>query len=111
MFKNCVFYFMLCAITIIAGIDTFWTVETQEQILQNEKNPISKLLIQNHGVGMFLGIKLVLTTLVVSLLQLQYYRLKKKRWMLWTVTCGLLLFQIVLLLMLMSWPPFGHSWS
>ena len=56
MLKNCVFYLMLCAITIIAGIDTFWTVETQEQILQNEKNPISKLLIQNHGVGMFLGV-------------------------------------------------------
>ena len=111
MFKNCVFYFMLCAITIIAGIDTFWTVETQEQILQNEKNPISKLLIQNHGVGMFFGTKLVLTTLVVSALQFQYYGLKKKRWMLWTVTFGLLLFQIVLLLMLMSWPPFGHSWS
>ncbi len=111
MFKNCVFYFMLCAITIIAGIDTFWTVETQEQILQNEKNPISKLLIQNHGVGMFLGTKLVLTTLVVSVLQSQYCCLKKKRWMLWAVTFGLLLFQIVLLLMLMSWPPFGHSWS
>ena len=111
MLKNGVFYLMLCTITIVAGIDTFWTSETRDIILETEENPMSKLLIQQYGVSFFLSLKLILTTFVITVLQLCYYHLKYKRWILWAATSGLLVFQAILLLRIMSWPPFGYSWS
>ena len=56
MLKNGVFYLMLCTITIVAGIDTFWTSETRDIILETEENPMSKLLIKQYGVSLFLSL-------------------------------------------------------
>ena len=96
IFKTVVFYLMLLAITIVAGIDTYFTIRTSPVILLGEKNPIAKFIIEQCEVDVFIGLKLICTVLVISLMQAAFIHFKRKKYVL-AVTFGVMMFQLWLL--------------
>ena len=98
IFKTVVFYLMLLAITIVAGIDTYFTIRTSPVILLGEKNPIAKFIIEqcDGEVDVFIGLKLICTVLVISLMQAAFIQFKRKKYVL-AVTFGVMMFQLWLL--------------
>ena len=94
--KIIVFYVMVSAITIVSGIDVYFTVETQDTIINNEQNPIAKWIMECTSVSVFIGLKLITTVFTVLLLQimLSYAKISKYALM---ITFGIMLFQLGLL--------------
>ena len=104
--KQCIlFYLQLLIVIAVSVIDIFYTLLTRETILTMEQNPVARWVIQNYGVDKFISIKTASTCLVVLTIQWFYYNTKERnKKAMWVILGSVTIFQIGLLLWLMT-PP------
>ena len=110
MIRCILFYLQLLIIIAVSVVDIFYTLLTRETILAAEQNPIAKWLIQQYGVDKFISIKTATTCLVVLTIQWFYYNTKEKnKKAMWIILGNVTIFQIGLLIWLMTPPTTWHS--
>ena len=66
--KNITFNAMIIIIVVIVAVDCFWTIETQEIILENEQNPVAKFIITHSGgkVSLLIALKFINTFFIAT---------------------------------------------
>jgi len=102
---NIIFDIMLFFIIIVASIDTFFTIYTRESIVEMEKNPMAKFILEaDNGLAIFISLKLFGTFLVIFTLQTMFFRFKLRK-IGFAVTMGVFLFQLVLSYILLFYDP------
>ena len=105
MIKCVLFYIQLLVIIAVSVIDIFYTLLTRDTILAAEQNPIAKWIIQHYGIDYFISVKTATTCLVVLTIQWFYYNTKEKnKKAMWVILGSVTIFQIGLLVWLVT-PP------
>ena len=99
------FYVMVFVVIVVVGVDCFWTIKTAQTILENEQNPIARLIITyGNGVSLLVFLKIINTLFVVYLLY-RFYIIDKFRSKTFLTTFGIFIFHCWLLYYLF----FGHQ--
>ena len=90
------FISLLIFISVVSSIDIYWSIHNQSELINVEKNPIGKYLINadNGSVGLFMASKSTGTILVCGILLLLYKYRKKWAW------CAIITIAITQLLVL-----------
>lgn len=100
MLKAIIFDIMCFFIAIVASYDVYITIYTGDVILEYELNPIAKYILSHYnGLAIFISLKTFGTFLVLYILKLLFFRLKKEKEAM-TITVGVFLFQCFLSYML-----------
>jgi hypothetical protein len=96
MTKKLGFEVCLAVIVLVTAIDIFWSVYLSDDLLDNEKNPLARLVIllgnkmNMHGVGLLCALKVMGAFFVVGACRWIY---KKSERVAWPVVIGVTLFQ------------------
>ena len=79
---SALFVLLLLFISSVSAIDTYWSIKNQDDLINVEKNPVGKWLINadNGSVALFMALKSLGTVLVFGILCLLYKRRKKIAW-------------------------------
>ena len=96
MYHRVIFIICCIIIVLISAIDIYWLVKNASLILEFEKNPLGKWLIQKDdgSVALFTSLKVIGTFIVILTLTL-LYRLHAYKTMI--IACILAMFQLLLL--------------
>ena len=96
--KNITFNALIIIIVVIVAVDCFWTIETQEIILENEQNPVAKFIITHSGgkVSLLIALKFINTFFIATFLQ-KFYLIDKLRNKTFATAVGILAFHFWLL--------------
>ena len=79
------FILLLIFISLVSSIDIYWSIHNQSELINVEKNPLGRYLINaDHGsVGLFMACKSMGTVFVLGILSFLYkYR---KKWAWWAI--------------------------
>lgn len=102
---DALFIILLLFIPIVSSIDIYWSIHNQSELINVEKNPLGRYLINADGgsIGLFMSFKALGTVLVFGILILLYkYR---KKWA-WAAIITIATIQFLLLIYLLFWPIF-----
>lgn len=105
MFKRIAFDVLCWIVITISAIDMYWLSKNKDGIVESEKNPIGRYLIEldDGDVSLFIFWKFMGTFTVIYFLQ-QYFMKRSRTALL--IVAAVATFQLLLLSYLYSTPPF-----
>ena len=96
------FIFLLLLIGYISAYDLYLATSFSSELIENEQNPLGRFLIKanNGNIALFMGLKFAGTITCLAILAIMYKF--KKNWA-WICVSAITLFQISLLLYLITY--------